>query len=53
MLYFSAKLRSNAMPRALAAGRVRKVATGIYSDDLTSPLEEITRLHRLEILAHL
>ncbi|MGO8701556.1 MAG: Fic family protein [Limisphaerales bacterium] len=38
--------------RAVRANRMRKIASKIYTDDLTSPPEEIVRRHRLEIAAH-
>ena len=31
---------------------MRKLASKIYTDDLTSPPEEVVRRHRLEIAAH-
>lgn len=34
------------------AGKLRKLASKIYTDDLRSPPEEIIRRHRLEIAAH-
>ena len=38
--------------RSAKAGRIRKLASKLYTDDLTSPPEEIVRRHRLEIAAH-
>lgn len=52
-LYFSSRMKKNEAARAVSAGLMRKLWPGIYTDDLTSPLEEIARRHRLEILAHL
>jgi hypothetical protein len=34
------------------AGRARKIAAKIYTDDLKTPPEDLVRRHRLEILAH-
>ncbi len=45
-------LRSGEISRAVKAGKMRKLAPKIYTDDLTSPAEDIVRRHRLEIIAH-
>ncbi len=37
---------------AVKAGKLRKLASKIYTDDLRSPPKEIVRRHRLEIAAH-
>jgi len=44
--------RALEVSRAVKAGRMRKLASKIYTDDLTSPPEEVVRRHRLEIAAH-
>lgn len=44
--------RSREISRAVAAGKMRKIAVKIYTDDLKSPEEDIIRRHRLEIAAH-
>ncbi len=44
--------RSGEISRAVKAGSMRKLASKLYSDDLTSPPEEIVRRYRLEIVAH-
>lgn len=44
--------RSGELSRAVKAGSIRKLATKLYSDDLTSSPGEIVRRHRLEIVAH-
>ncbi len=38
--------------RAVKAGKMRKLASKLYTDDLASSPEEIVRRHRLEIAAH-
>jgi len=45
-------VRSSEIARAVRAGKARKIATKIYTDDLKSPMEDIVRRHRLEIAAH-
>lgn len=42
----------NALIRAEKRGKVRRLASKIYTDDLTSAPEEVIRRHRLEIAAH-
>lgn len=44
--------RSRGISRAVAAGKMRKIAPKIYTDDLKSRGEDIVRRHRLEIAAH-
>lgn len=44
--------RSGEIARAVKAGKMRKLATKIYTDDLKSPPEDLIRRHRLEIAAH-
>lgn len=51
-LLFSTVQRSSEILRATRAGKFRKLATKIYTDDLSSPAEDILRRHRLEIVAH-
>ena len=43
---------SRDLSRTVAAGKMRKIASKIYTDDLKSPVEDIVRRHRLEIAAH-
>lgn len=52
-LYFgtSDPVRSTEISRAVKAGKMRKIASKIYTDDVTSPMEDIVRRHRLEIVA--
>ncbi|MDF9827928.1 hypothetical protein M2447_002033 [Ereboglobus sp. PH5-10] len=45
-------IRSSKVARAVASGKLRKIATKIYTDDMTSPVETIVQRHRLEIIAH-
>ena len=49
---FANAARSLEITRAVQAGRMRKIASKLYTDDLTSTLEDIVRRHRLEIAAH-
>jgi hypothetical protein len=39
--------------RAVDAGRVRRISRGIYTKDMTTPLEQLVRTHVWEILAKL
>ena len=43
---------SGALGRAVKAGKMRRIASRIYTDDLKSPVEDLVRRHRWEILAH-
>lgn len=45
-------VRSSELSRAVAAGKMRKIAPKLYTDDLKSPVEDIVLRHRLEIAAH-
>jgi hypothetical protein len=38
--------------RAVAGGRARRVVRGVYTTDLTRPLEQLVRAHVWEIVAH-
>ena len=38
--------------RAVAAGRARQITRGVYTTDLTTPLEQLVRAHVWELLAH-
>ncbi len=51
-IVFGIASRSAEVSRAVKSGRMRKIAAMLYTDDLTSPSEEIVRRHRLEIAAH-
>ncbi|MDD2764923.1 MAG: Fic family protein [Opitutaceae bacterium] len=44
--------QSNKISRAVTANKARKIAPKVYTDDLTTPIEDIVRRHRLEIVAH-
>lgn len=44
--------RSGEISRAVKAGKLRKLAPKLYTDDLTSPAADVVRRHRLEIAAH-
>lgn len=44
--------RSGEISRQVKAGKLRKLATKLYTDDLKSDPEEIVRRNRLEIIAH-
>jgi hypothetical protein len=48
----AASQRSTAISRDVKAGRLRKLASKIYTDDLKAPAEDIILRHRLEIAAH-
>ena len=41
------------LSRAATNGTLRRIARGIYTDDVTSSLEQVVALHRWEIVAHL
>ena len=51
-ILFASAASSLENARAIKAGRLRKVAPKLFTDDLKSPAEEIVRRHRLEIAAH-
>jgi hypothetical protein len=44
--------RSSEISRDVKAGRLRKLASKIYTDDLKAPAEDIILRHRFEIAAH-
>ncbi len=48
----SSSQRSSEISRNVKAGRLRKLASKIYTDDLNAPAEDIILRHRLEIAAH-
>lgn len=48
----SNRQRSAEISRELKAGRLRKLASKLYTDDLKSPPETIIRRNRLQIAAH-
>ena len=48
----SDKTRSAEISRKLRAGKLRKLAPKLYTDDLRTAPEEVVRRHRLEIAAH-
>jgi len=43
---------SGALGRAVKAGKMRRIASRIYTDDLKVAVEDLVRRHRWEILAH-
>lgn len=49
-ILFSFATISATITRALKAGRIRKIASKLFRDDLTSSLEEILHRNRLEII---
>src|SRR5271155_5121033 len=51
-ILFANASRSAEIARAVKARKMRKLASKLYTDDLTSPPEDIVRRHRLEIAAH-
>lgn len=48
----SDSVRSSEISRAVKAGKLRKLASKLYTDDLRTDAKEIVRRHRLEIAAH-
>ena len=51
-IIFAKASKALEVSRSVKAGKLRKLASKLYTDDLTSPAEEIVRRHRLEIAAH-
>ncbi len=51
-VFSSSTSTSGTITRAVKAGRMRKIASKLYTDDLTSSLEEIVHQNRLEIIAN-
>ena len=51
-IIFGSTARTPEIIRAVKAGKMRKLASKLYTDDLTSSADEIVRRHRLEIAAH-
>ncbi len=51
-LIISTAARSTEITRAAKAGKLRKLASKLFTDDVRSPPEAILRRHRLEIAAH-
>lgn len=49
---FDARTLGERPDRAVAAGRARPVVRGVYTTDLTTPIERVVRDHVWEILAH-
>lgn len=50
---FAEKHNRTSLSRAAREGRLRRVARGIYSDELEASDEEVVARHRWEIVAHL
>lgn len=48
----SNRQRSAEISRAVKAGKLRKLASKLYTDDLKSPAETIVQRNRLQIVAH-
>ncbi len=51
-IIFANTARTPEIVRAVKAGKLRKLASKLYTNDLTSSPEDIVRRHRLEIAAH-
>ena len=51
-IIFAKASKALEISRSVKAGKMRKLASKLYTDDLTSSAEEIVRRHRLEIAAH-
>ncbi len=51
-IIFASTARTPEIIRAVKARKMRKIASKLYTDDLTSAPEEIVHRHRLEIAAH-
>ena len=51
-IFFANSSRSAEFARATKAGKLRKIASKLYTDDLNSPPEDIVRRHFLEIASH-
>ena len=51
-IIFASTVRTSEIVRAVKAGKLRKLASKLYTDDLISAPEEIMHRHRLEIAAH-
>jgi hypothetical protein len=51
-IIFASAAKALEVSRSVKAGKLRKLASKLYTDDLTSPPEDLVRRHRLEIAAH-
>lgn len=51
-LIFGSSSQAGKVFHDVKAGKLRKLASKLYTDDLQSPPEDIVRRHRLEIAAH-
>src|ERR1022692_4517329 len=51
-IIFAKASKALEISRAVKAGKMRKLASKLYTDDLISSPEDIVRRHRLEIAAH-
>ena len=51
-IIFASTAKTPEIVRAVKAKKLRKLASKLYTDDLTSSPEDIVRRHRLEIAAH-
>ncbi len=49
---FANGMRALEISRAIKAGKLRKLASKLYTDELRAPPEEIVRRHQFEIVAH-
>lgn len=52
-MFFAGTATPATLSRAVSAGRIRRLATGLYSADLTSQPAELVERNRWEILSHL
>ena len=52
-IFFANDKNRAKLSRAATAGRLRRIARGIYTEDLDSPAEEVVARHRWTIVAHL
>jgi len=51
-IIFANAAKALGISRSVKAGKLRKLASKLYTDDLISSAEDIVRRHRLEIAAH-
>ncbi len=52
MIAFDATSLGERPDRAVAAGRARQIVRGVYTVDVTTPLEQLVRAYLWEIIAH-
>src|SRR5207248_5689790 len=51
-LVFTELKRFTELSRAVHAGKARRIARGIYTFDLKTPVEDLVRRHWLDVLGH-